>query len=44
MNEWIKIHQLLSKTMRKAAKVALGKDILKVQHYIMSGNSIICDR
>lgn len=31
------IHDSLSKTVRKAAKVALGKDVSKVQQFIMSG-------
>ncbi|XP_064391895.1 NACHT domain- and WD repeat-containing protein 1-like isoform X1 [Halichondria panicea] len=34
--EWKSIHQSLSRTTRKAAKVALGKDISKAQHYTMS--------
>lgn len=38
MQEWGDIHELLSKAIRRAAKVALGKDVSKVQHYTMSGN------
>lgn len=35
--EWIEVHDSLSKTLRKAARVALGKDVAKVQHFVMSG-------
>jgi len=37
MKEWMNIHGSLSKTLRKAARVALGKDVHKVQRFIMSG-------
>lgn len=37
LKEWIDIHELLSKTICRAAKVALGKDVSKVQRYTMSG-------
>ena len=36
--DWVNIQQLLSNTIGKAAKVALGNDPSKVQKYIMSGN------
>ena len=39
VNEWIDIRDTLSKTICRAAKVALGKDVSKVQHYTMSGES-----
>ena len=35
--QWISVHDLLSKTIRKSARVALGKDPAKVQKYTMSG-------
>lgn len=38
LSQWIDICGSLSKTVRKAARVALGKDVSKVQHYVMSGN------
>lgn len=37
LKEWVAVHESLSKTIRRAAKVALGKDVSKVQHYTMSG-------
>ena len=37
LKEWMSVHDSLSRTVRKAAKVALGKDVSKVQHFIMSG-------
>ena len=37
LKEWVDIHESLSKTVRRAAKVALGRDVSKVQHYTMSG-------
>lgn len=37
LKEWVTIHESLSKAIRRAAKVALGKDVSKVQHYTMSG-------
>ena len=38
--DWMNTHKLLSTTIKRAAKVALGKDAAKVQKYIMSG--IVC--
>lgn len=46
LSQWIGIHNSLAKTVRKAARVALGKDVSKVQHFVMSGqqnNSIHLD-
>ena len=41
---WQSIHNSLSKAIRRAAKVALGKDVTKVQNYIMSGKyQSLCD-
>lgn len=37
LSQWIGIHNSLAKTVRKAARVALGKDVSKVQHFVMSG-------
>ncbi len=37
-DEWKAMHSSLCKAVRRAAKVALGKDPAKVQNYIMSGN------
>lgn len=36
-NDWESTHNSLSKVIRKAARVALGKDPTKVQKYTMSG-------
>ena len=37
-SQWESIHASLSKAIRRAAKVALGKDPAKVQKYTNSGN------
>ena len=39
VDQWISIHNSLSKTIRKAAEVALGKLVSKVQNFDMSGQS-----
>ena len=36
--DWVNTQKLLSTTLKRAAKVALGKDATKVQKYVMSGN------
>ena len=35
--DWVNTHKLLSTTLGRAAKAALGKDGSRVQKYIMSG-------
>ena len=37
LEEWVTIHESISKEIRRAAKVALGKAVSKVQHFNMSG-------
>ena len=39
LEDWVTIHESLSKEIRRAAKVVLGKAVSKVQHFTMSGIS-----